>query len=142
MPAPILAGLREISGKKTGPVPVVGRVSGVRFRTTIVKYANGWRLYLNTDVRRRTEVNVGDRIDLALHYDPAPRVVPMPPRFAAALAKNPKAKAGFENLTPSHRKDILSYLNSLKTEESLERNIPKAIAESLAGSAGRRTRGA
>jgi hypothetical protein len=140
VPSRILTELRAISGKRTGPVPVVVSLSGERYRTTIVKYAQGSRLYLNTDIRRRAKVDVGDRIGLEVQYDGAPRVVPMPPRFAAALARNEKAKVAFESLTPSHRKDILSYLNSLKTEESLERNIPKAIAESLAGSAARRPR--
>jgi uncharacterized protein YdeI (YjbR/CyaY-like superfamily) len=57
----------------------------------------------------------------------------MPPKFAAALARDSRARAAFENLTPSHRKDILNYLNWLKTDEALERNIKKATAESLAG---------
>jgi uncharacterized protein YdeI (YjbR/CyaY-like superfamily) len=61
----------------------------------------------------------------------------MPPRFAAALAKDKRPRAAFENLTLSHRKEILNYLNSLKTEAALERTIKKAIAESLTLSAAR-----
>jgi uncharacterized protein YdeI (YjbR/CyaY-like superfamily) len=44
-----------------------------------------------------------------------------------ALSRNKMAKAAFENLMPSRQKEILRYLNSLKTESSLERNIEKVI---------------
>jgi uncharacterized protein YdeI (YjbR/CyaY-like superfamily) len=41
----------------------------------------------------------------------------MPAKFAYALSKNKKAKKVFEKLAPSHGKEILLYLDHLKTEE-------------------------
>ena len=35
--------------------------------------------------------------------------------------------AEFKKLTPSRQKDILKYLNYLKSEEALQRNIKKVI---------------
>jgi uncharacterized protein YdeI (YjbR/CyaY-like superfamily) len=55
----------------------------------------------------------------------------MPAKFAYALSKNKKAKKAFEKLAPSHRKEILLYLNHLKTEESLHHNIERAIRQLL-----------
>lgn len=128
------------SAKDAGPIRVRGRLGGLRFTATVVRYGGAWRLYLNTAMRADAAVEVGDEVDLELEYDPAPRTVPIPPRFAAALANDPRARAALEALTSSHRKDILNYLNWLKTDESLERNIQKAIAESLAGRDARRAR--
>jgi hypothetical protein len=133
VPHGVVGELRRTSGKEAGPIPVRGRLNGKRFSTTVVRYAGGWRLYLNTAMRAEAAADVGDELTVEVAYDRTPRIVPMPPRFAAALAKDPKARAAFEDLAPSHRKDILNYLNSLKTAESLERSIKKAIAESLAG---------
>lgn len=135
-----LVGELQSPGKEAGPIRVKARVNGQPFATTVVRYAGEWRLYLNTAMRAATAADVGDRVTVELELDRAPRIVPMPPLFAAALAKDPKARAAFDDLTPSHRKDILNYLNWLKTEESLERNIKKAIAESLAGRDARRSR--
>ena len=51
----------------------------------------------------------------------------MPPAFAAALSKDRRAKAAFEALAPSRRKELLRYLGFLKREESLKRNIGKML---------------
>jgi hypothetical protein len=140
LPHRVVGELLTASGKEAGPIRVRVRVNGKSFTTTVVRFSGKWRLYLNTAMRTAAAANVGDRVTVEIEFDRAPRIVPMPPRFAAALAKDPKAQAAFEDITPSHRKDILNYLNSLKTVESLERNIKKAIAESLAGRNARRSR--
>jgi hypothetical protein len=49
------------------------------------------------------------------------------------LYLNTAMRAAAHELAASHRREILNYLNSLKTDESLERNIRRAIAESLSG---------
>lgn len=140
VPPRVVVDLQRASGKEAGPIRVRGRLNGKRFTTTVVRSAGEWRLYLNMALRAEAAVEVGDEVTVEVEFDRAPRIVPMPPRFAAALTNDPKARAAFEDLTPSHRKDILNYLNSLKTAESLERNIKKAIAESLAGRDARRSR--
>lgn len=139
-PAPSSETFSGRQQKETGPIPVKGRLNRKGFRATVVRYSGEWRLYLNTAMRAAASVDVGDEVSVELEHDPTPRIVPMPTEFAAALAKDPKARHAFENLTASHRKDILSYLNSLKTEESLKRNIKRAIAESLGDSHARRWR--
>lgn len=140
VPRDVVSELVRASGRKASPIPVRGRLNRKVFSTTVVRYSGEWRLYLNMAMRAAAAADVGDEVSVEVEYDPAPRIVPMPPTFGAALARDPKARTAFENLTPSHRKDILNYLNSLKTEESLERNIKRAIAESLGGSDARRWR--
>ena len=88
-----------------------------------MKYQGAWRLYLNTPMRR----DVGDDATMVIEFDPELRIVPTHPKFAHALSKNKAAKAAFEKLAPSRQKDILRYLNSMKTEESLVRNIDKVM---------------
>jgi uncharacterized protein YdeI (YjbR/CyaY-like superfamily) len=89
------------------------------------------RLYLNGEMRKRAGVSVGDRVDIVLEYDPESRKMVMPPELAKALEMNPAARAAFERLVPSRRKEILDYLNWLKRPDSLQRNIEKVIASLL-----------
>jgi hypothetical protein len=44
------------------------------------------------------------------------------------LEKNKKALEKFNTHPPYLQKEIMRYINSLKTEESIERNIKRAIA--------------
>jgi uncharacterized protein YdeI (YjbR/CyaY-like superfamily) len=51
----------------------------------------------------------------------------MPILFEEALLKNENAKFVFENLTASRKVEIMRYLANLKNEETLRKNIDKAI---------------
>ncbi len=111
-----------------GNVPVRGTLDGVDFHSTLVPTGGmRHRLYVNGEMRASAGVDVGDEVRFALEYDDEPRRVPVPPALAAALDADDRASAAFDGLLPSRRKEILRYLNSLKTPESLERNIAKVI---------------
>jgi len=111
-----------------GNIPVTGALNGLPIRATLVPIGEGrHRLYINGEMRRRARVNAGDRINLRLELDTTPRMLPLPKPLDAALKENETAGAAWERLTPSHRKEILAYLNWLKTPESLERNVKKVI---------------
>jgi len=87
---------------------------------------------LNYIMRRDAAVDVGDTAKIELQYDPEPRIESVPRQLAAALSKNKKAKEAFNKLSRSRQKEILRYLNFIKTEEILLRHI-KTIVESLSG---------
>jgi|SRR3990172_3623579 len=123
----IIRKLHEEMGKETGPIPVKGKLQSKAFSTTVVKFRGLWRLYLNTLMRRAANADVGDKVNVELRLDKTSREVPSPPKFTLALARNKKAKQAFEKLTPSRQKEVLRYLNNLKQQETLERNIEKVI---------------
>ena len=115
--------------KASGYIPVAGALNGFPIRATLVPVGNGrHRLYINTEMRKKANVTVGDLIHLALALDTKPRDAPMPKAFAAALESNEKAKAAFEKLSSSRKKEMLVYINFLKKPESLKRNIAKVIS--------------
>jgi hypothetical protein len=115
---------------RTGYVPVRGTLNGHAFRAGLVSLGGGrHRLFVNGEMRTAAGVGVGDRVEVALDYDPAPRRLPVPKPLAAALDADPAAKRAWDNLTPSRRKEILSYLNSLKRPETLARNVAKTVGQ-------------
>ena len=116
------------AGKDKGAIPVKLRIGGKKFIQNLVKYSGKWRLYLNGPMRKAAGKDVGDTIDIKIDYDPKERTIPIHPKLKSALSKNRQAKALFYKLSPSRQKEILRYINTLKSEEAVEKNIIKAIA--------------
>ncbi|WP_131537343.1 YdeI/OmpD-associated family protein [Pedobacter nototheniae] len=113
--------------KENGKIPVVIKIDGLSFQQTLIKYSGKWRLYLNTPMRKAVGKDVGDTAIFELEFDPKPREIEMHPQLVEALRKNKKAKEVFNQLAPYLRKEIIRYINNLKTEESINRNVIKAI---------------
>ncbi|MFQ5749579.1 MAG: YdeI/OmpD-associated family protein [Planctomycetota bacterium] len=125
VPARVSAAL----GRK-GYVPVECRINGHAFRSGLVSLGGGrHRLFINGGMRREAGVEAGDAIEVRLRYDPEPRSLPLPGELARALRADRAAKDAWERLTPSRRKEILSYLASLKRPETVARNVRKVLKE-------------
>jgi hypothetical protein len=131
LPEPVLRSLFKQAGKDKGAIPVRGSLNGNSFTQTLVKYSGKWRLYLNTPMRKAAGIDVGDTAKVKIEYDQVPRIVAMHPKLKQALVKNKKAKTAFGNLTPSRQKEILRYIGSLKSDESVITNIEKVIKNLL-----------
>jgi hypothetical protein len=117
-----------------GSIPVQGTVDGHEFRSTLVPLGGGrHRLYINTAMRKGAGVDVGDTVTIEVELDTKPRMLPEPAQLSRALRDNPAAQTAWDALTPSRRKEILSYLNWLKRPESLQRNVEKTLAQLLEG---------
>ncbi len=127
IPDDILRALQKQAGKEKSPLPVKGTLQGISYIQTVVKFRDVWRLYLNTPMRHASKTEVGDRVMVEIAYDSVPRNITMPKQLAMALRKNKYAKISFENLPPYRQKEIKRYLSSLKSSESLQRNIKKLL---------------
>jgi hypothetical protein len=127
VPPAQLEALFSAAGRHRGPIPITVELGQASFRQNLVRYRGAWRLYLNTPMRRAAGKEVGDQITLGVRYDPAPRVERVAPAFKRALAAQAPARAAFAALPPSRKKEILRYLNGLKTRASLERNVDVVI---------------
>jgi len=127
LPADILKSLFVEAGKEKGHIPVNIMLNNQPFIQTLVKYSGKWRLYLNGPMRKTAGKDVGDMITITINYDGTDRTVPIHAKFEQSLIKNKEAKIVFEKLSPSLQKEISRYLHNLKTEESVERNVKRAI---------------
>lgn len=127
LPEEVLEGLFIQAGKSKGPIPVKGIMNGHGFIQTLVKFRNAWRLYLNTPMREATNTKVGDTVTITISYDSEPREEKMHPKLKDALHNHKEAKRVYDGLRPSLQKEIIRYINFLKTEESVNRNVEKAI---------------
>ena len=61
---------------------------------------------------------------------------PLAPDFLmAALRKDPKALAAFENLSPSHKREYVKWLVEAKREETREKRVASMLTRLAVGKA-------
>jgi len=128
VPDEILQHIFEKAAKSKGPIPVKGTVNSIPYTQTLMKFKGEWRLYINTKMLKNSPKRIGEQIEISIDYDPAKREIPIHPKLLHALNENAAANTVFQNLRPSLQHEIIRYISHLKTEESIDRNIPKAIA--------------
>ena len=127
VPEEILLQLFIDAEKNKGAIPICGMVNGKAYRQTLVKYSGDWRLYVNTTMLKDSPKRIGEQLEVSVAFDPSDRTLTPNPKLVKALEENPEAKAVFDGLRPSLQLEIVRYINHLKTEESVDRNVVKAI---------------
>lgn len=127
IPEKVLRFLFAQAGKHKGKIPVKMKMDGYEFPQTLIKYSGHWRLYLNTPMRKAAKKEVGDNALFEIIYDDSDRKIAIHPQLKCAFRKNKTAAKVFSTLSPSRQNEIVRYISHLKTEESLNRNIEKAI---------------
>ena len=114
-----------------GYIPVNGKIKNYSFTQTLcpVKNAN-YRLYVNGPMLKGSDTKLGDTVKFTIEQNKEPKTATeykMPKEFKQQLTKH-KLPKSFAALTPYRQKEILRYLNGLKSNEALLRNIDKIIA--------------
>ena len=112
-----------------GYIAIKGTINGHSFIQTLVPVKDApYRLFVNGPMLKGSGTKLGDTVTFSIEQDSTERKEPFPLAFKKALAVN-KLNAVFEQLTAGRQKEILRYLNHLKTKESLQRNIDKVIGQ-------------
>jgi uncharacterized protein YdeI (YjbR/CyaY-like superfamily) len=57
----------------------------------------------------------------------APKTVRVPAQLAAALRTDKKAKAGFDAMSPSHKREYIEWITEAKGEETRGRRLAQAM---------------
>jgi uncharacterized protein YdeI (YjbR/CyaY-like superfamily) len=127
LPEEVLTDIFRQAGKDKGNIPIEGTINEKIYKQTLVKFKGLWRLYINTKMLKNSPKRIGEIVEIAVQFDPVKRVIEPHPKFIKALKENKEAEIIFDNLRPSLKLEIVRYISSLKTEESVDRNVPKAI---------------
>jgi len=125
-PLPVLV---QVNGQPNPPWPINMMPAG----------DGSFLLFLHGFVRKASKTQAGDRVEISVVFDADYRPGPaheIPPAFKRKLAATPKARAAWDRLSPSRKKEVLRYLATLKSDDARTRNIEKAIRV-LSGSAER-----
>ena len=123
VPARVVTGLG--SGKRP---PVTVKIGRHTYRSTVAPMGGKFFLPLSAENRAKAGVAAGDRVDVEIVLDTAPRVVTVPPDLRKALDRDAKARRAFEGLSYSHQREHVQAIEGAKKEETRLRRIEKAIS--------------
>jgi hypothetical protein len=98
------------------------------YRTTVASMRGRFLVPVSAAVREAAGVAAGDELDVEIELDTAPREVTVPGDLAAALAGCPGARARFDRLAYSHRKEHVRAIEDAKTDATRQRRIAKTVA--------------
>jgi hypothetical protein len=107
--------------------PVVAQVNGYGWRTTISRMRGEFLLGLSRAVREAAGVESGDTVEVELELDTAPREVEVPEALSRALAKDREARAAFDGLAFTHRKEFARWIDEAKRDETRKRRVTQAL---------------
>jgi hypothetical protein len=117
--------LKEAFG--SGRPPVRATVNGYSFRTTLFTMGGRALLGLNREVREAAGIEAGQTVSVELARDDEPRTVEVPSELAAALDRDPAVRDTFDNLSYTHRKEYVRWIEEAKREETRTRRVEKSV---------------
>ena len=112
-------------GAKAFPVKVTVNGSPVDLRLARMGGEN--LIGLRKEIRRQLGVEIGDTIHVIIERDDAPREIAIPPELQEALDAHPEAKAAFEKLAPSHRREHARSVADAKRPETRTKRVEAVL---------------
>jgi bifunctional DNA-binding transcriptional regulator/antitoxin component of YhaV-PrlF toxin-antitoxin module len=128
--------VRKEFGKARPPVRV--SVNGHPYRSTISVYGGKYYLPVRSDHREAAGVKAGDIVEVTIAPDTEVREVEVPAELSAVLVSNRRAKASWERLSYTNKKEHAVAILSAKKAETRARRIQK-ILKTLTAKSGLRS---
>jgi hypothetical protein len=79
------------------------------------------------DIRERIGKTFGDKVKVTVELDTDPRVIEIPKDLLKELKKDREAKAFFEKLSFTHKREYVKWIEEAKKEETRQRRVMKTI---------------
>jgi Bacteriocin-protection, YdeI or OmpD-Associated/Domain of unknown function (DUF1905) len=117
--------VREAFGRARPPVRVT--LNEHTWRSTVAVYGGRFFLPLNRAVRDATGAKPGDTVEVELRLDTEPREVEVPPELAERLGDAADARAFYDGLSYTHRKEYADWVSEAKREETRLRRAKRAV---------------
>ncbi|MEV7405904.1 YdeI/OmpD-associated family protein [Streptomyces sp. NPDC091267] len=108
--------------------PVVITVNGHSWKSRVALLRGRHLLGLSNANRQAAGVVIGEEVEIEVEVDTEPRVVVEPPDFARALDDDSVARAAYNNLAYSRKREHVRAIKSAKKPGTRRRRIEKAIA--------------
>jgi hypothetical protein len=117
-----------------GHVKVMATFDGHPYRGILANMGTGCHVIgVRKEIRQAIGKQVGDKIKVVIALDTDERVVDVPEDFLIVLNKSKKAKAFFDSLSYTNRKEYALWISSAKKTETRHRRLQQAIEKLLQG---------
>jgi len=88
---------------------------------------------LNRAARERAGLTPGDTVTFTLELDTEPRTADVPEALTDALARDGQAKARFDALAYTHRKEFARWVAEAKREPTRDKRVAQTLEMLRAG---------
>ena len=78
-------------------------------------------------MREQAGVEAGDTVDVELKLEASPREVEVPEPLADALAGDDAARAAFEGLAYTYRKEYARWISEAKRDETRQKRLAEVL---------------
>jgi uncharacterized protein YdeI (YjbR/CyaY-like superfamily) len=115
-------------------VKVKATFDGHHYRGVIANMGTSCHILgLRKDIRAAIGKAVGDKVLVTIEKDTEERIVDVPEDLKKALEKSKIAKAFYDALSFTNRKEYAVWISSAKKKETRERRLEETIKKLLAG---------
>jgi len=113
--------------------PVRVTIGGHTYRTTVARMGGRFLIGLSAENRTAAGVAAGDQVDVEIEPDTEPREVEVPADLAEALAHDQTARANFDGLSYTHRKEWVRWIEEAKKVETRATRLARTVDSLHAG---------
>jgi hypothetical protein len=124
--------VKDAFGKR-GRIKIKATFDSEPYRGSFFPYGGKYFLPVLKAIREKLGKQIGDTIKVTLTEDTEERTVEVPADLQKALNKNKTAKALFEKLAYTHKREYVMWIDGAKREETRARRIAKAVEMIAAG---------
>jgi hypothetical protein len=121
----------EVWGTR-GRVRVKGTINGFSFRSNIQPMDGRHLLTFNKQLQAGAKAKPGDMVAVVMDRDTEEWTVAPPSELARAFRQSKEAKALWDELAYTHRKEFARWISGAKQEETRQRRAAKAVSMILA----------
>ena len=117
-----------------GRVAVRGTLNGVPFRSSVFRMGGDCHfMVVNRRMREAAGVRGGKTVPVVMERDTEERTVTPPADFARALKGNAEARATWDKLSYTHRREHVEHIEGARKPETRQRRIEKSVELLAAG---------
>lgn len=118
--------VEEVFGKKRVKVKAI--IDGEPYRGSLVRMGSECHILgVLKEIRQKIGKGFGDEIGVTIEEDTEPREVTVPQDLLDALAAQPNAAANFRQLSYSHQREYVRWIEEAKRAETRQNRIDKTI---------------
>ena len=117
--------VRQEFGRARAPVKI--SINGCRYRSTVCVYGSKYLVPVRKDRQQAAGVKPGDIVKVTVAPDAEGRTVEPPPDLKAALSQNASAKARWEKLSFTHKRELAEAILEAKKPDTRVRRLQKIL---------------
>jgi len=103
-------------------------IEGIPYRGLLTRMGGpNHMLIILKGIREQTGKTFGDEIQVSVELDTEERVIEIPKDLMTELKKDNEAKAFFDKLSHTHKREYITWIDEARKEETRRRRVLKTI---------------